>query len=166
MKNLILMMGVCCSGKTVYVKKNFLPGFQYISEKSLSKGMVEEKISIRDNKPLLYAMLAVISRSHMIQKLPLINDDKNLSVESLVLWRKIANEHSYIVTAVLMDTPLEVCRKRLKQITDIDQAEEALITDFERLEDMKPILFSKHHSLELFDKLDVIKYGGREDEIL
>lgn len=161
MKHLIMMMGVCCSGKTVYVKNKFLPGFQYISEKAMSKGMIKENIDVKNNMSLLYAVVAISVRSCMIHGLPLIIDDKNLSIESLVLWRKMANEHGYRITVVLMDTPLEICRKRLKKIINTTVADEALINDFERLEDMKPVLFSKHHSKELFDELKVVKYGGK-----
>ena len=159
MKNLILMMGVMCSGKTSYVKKNFA-GIQYVSEKAIAKSMVKESLLIKDNVDLLNAIVAITARSHMIQGLDVVIDDKNLNIQGMTIWWKIAKEYGYYVTVVLIDTPYDTCLDRLKRITNDKESERILFEECSRLKDLKPVLFSKYHGPDLFDDIKVIKYNG------
>ena len=159
MKNLILMMGVMCSGKTSYVKKNFA-GIQYVSEKAIAKSMVQESLLIKDNVDLLNAIVAITARSHMIQGLDVVIDDKNLNVQGLAIWWKLAKEYGYYITVVLIDTPYDVCLDRLKSISHDKDAEQTLFEECSRLKDLKPVLFSTYHGPDLFDDIKVIKYSG------
>ena len=156
------MIGVCCSGKTVFVKSNLLPSHQYISEKAMTKGMIKENLTSAENLPILYACMAIATRALMIQELPVVIDDRNLSVESLVVWKKIAKEHGYEVIGILMDTPLEECRKRMAKFVDYPDATQELFNQFEALEDMKPMLLSKYHKHDLFDNLKIINWRKKE----
>jgi predicted kinase len=158
MKNLILMMGVTCSGKTTHVKKN-LSGMQYVSEKAIAKSMVKENILIKDNIDLLYTFVGIITRSHMIQGRDIVIDDKNLNIQALTIWWKLAKEYGYYITVVLIDTQYEVCLDRLKAITNDKDAEKALFEEFSKLRDLKHILFSKYHAPELFDDIKVIEHN-------
>jgi len=161
MDPLILMIGATCSGKTTYVKKNLVYNYQYISEKAITKAMKFEHLDPKKNLNLVYIVVALYARSLMIQNLPIVVDDRNLSIESLVLWKKIANEHNYKTHGILMDTPFEICKKRMEIICKTQEHSNLLLEEFERLEALKHIFYNKHHQKDIFNKLTIVKYGGK-----
>lgn len=156
---LIVMIGISFSGKSYYVDLNYLPEYQLISRQHIYKALMTSKIK---DKNFIYACMDIIARSHMIKGLPIVVDESNLKIESLFLWKQIAREFDYSIKGIFIDTPIEVCIKRLKYALNgekiTEEMHKKLTIEYNHAEELRKILTMKHQSV--VDQIDFITYDG------
>ena len=158
-RELIVMIGMSLSGKTTYVDLNYLPNYQIVSATCIKEAIKTTRINTPD---FIYAAMDVITRSHLIKGLPVVVDEKNLSVESLFLWKSIAREFDFYLKGIMMDTPLHICTARLKKILNgkmiTEEQHKKLEKENDQIEELKQILKMKHNSI--VDEIVFITYDG------
>lgn len=156
---LIVMIGMTSSGKTYHVDKFYLKSHQIISSRHIKEAIKTTKLPNDQN--LVYMTMEIITRSHMIKRLPIVIDENNLTIESLFFWKKICSEFDYILKGIILDTPLEICVKRLASLTEEELTEEIhekLKKENERVEELKILLNMKHQ--KILDRTTYITYDG------
>ena len=158
-RDLIVMIGMSLSGKTTHVDNNYLPNHQLISVHHMTEGI---KLTKMQDPNFVYASIEIIARAHMMKGLPIIVDEKNLTVDSLFVWKTLSREHGYNLKAVYIDTPLDVCTARLKHFLKggkiTEQMHENLAKEHEQVNELKDILKMKHQSV--VDEVVFITYDG------
>jgi predicted kinase len=154
------MVGTVASGKTYFVNDaQYAQKYQIISEECVVTAM--KQIGLDINPETLYPIISVMAKSHMIRGLPVVVDEKNLTLESIYSWKQMAHSHGYKVKGIIMDTPKEECMKRLKELLSGKVQEmmiEKLNTEREQVEEIIEISKMKHQNL--FDQVIQVPYGG------
>jgi predicted kinase len=159
-RELIVMIGMTASGKTYHIDKFYLNSYQIISRNHIKEAIKTTKIT-SNQKQLVYLVMDIIARSHLIKGLPVVIDEQNLTVESIFFWKKLVEEFGYEIKGVVLDTPLEVCISRVKEMVNGDLSEEAhetLKKEFEQVEELKILLGMKHQNI--LDRVTYITHGG------
>ena len=157
-RELIVMIGMTCAGKTYHVDKFYLASHQIISSRHIKQALKNMGIA---NDELLYMNMDVVARANMLKGLPIIVDENNLTVESLFIWKKLCNEHKYQIKGVLIDTPLEVCVKRLSSLIEgelSEQDHQRLKEEYDQIEELKILLNMKYQNI--LGKVNTITYNG------
>jgi len=158
-RDLIVMIGMTLSGKTTHVDKNYLPGHQLFSLAHYQAALQRTKIQ---NPDVVFAAMEIGVRANMIKGLPIVIDERNLSLDSLFLWKTLTREHGYDFKGVFIDTPLDVCTARLKYLLKGEAITEAmhekLAKEYEEANELKEILKMKHQSI--VDNVVFITYDG------
>lgn len=157
---LIIMIGIAASGKSYYVDKYYSKTHQVISETHIVEAMKLEGIELSED--FKHAIMAVSTRALMLKKLPIVIDEPNLLAESLFMWKNFAYQHNYKLKALVVDTPLDVCIDRLKNLLDNMSKDivELVNRQHEQLEELKTILNTKHQ--KIVDEISFITYDGGE----
>ena len=156
---LVLMIGTVASGKTYYLNdEKYVRKYQIVSEECVVAAMQQIGLDVGDS---LYPIITVMAKSNMIRGLPIVIDEKNLSLESIYSWKQLAHTHKYKVKGIIMDTPVETCLVRLKKVLK-GKVEESLIQrlqdEREKVEEIIKINKMKHQTL--FDEVVHVPYGG------
>jgi predicted kinase len=158
-RELIVMIGMTASGKTYHVDKFYLASHQIVSSRHIKEAIKTTKLPFDQN--LVYMAMELITRSNMIKGLPIVIDENNLTIESLFFWKKMCNEFDYMLKGVILDTPLEICVKRLTSLMKDDLTEEMhekLKKENEIIEELKVLLNMKHQ--KILDRATYITYDG------
>lgn len=92
-----------------------------------------------------YGLISTIVRSHLIKGLSVIAICDNLSVEALVLWKKIASEHNTKCIAVMYKADQEDAIKRANDMINLPQDGKAKVIDeikkqFKKMDELKKLL--------------------------
>jgi len=109
-----------------------------------------------------YAIMAVMLRAHMIRGLPIVDDEANLTIESLLILKRFAVEYDYESKGVIIDTPIEVCVKRIEIMLDRELNEDSykrIEEEHERFREIKQILETKDQNI--LDDVVIVSYGGK-----
>lgn len=166
-KEMVLMIGLPFAGKSTYVQ-DFLkraPGYQVIEGSTIVQGFKEVNVNITNQTmDRVYYVQKIIARAHMERQLPIIVDERNLTLESIFIWRQIAENSDYRTTAVIIDTPLEICLKRAEDNGRTADFLEHIRTCAEQLNELKLMLGFKHQNI--LSTYKVIKPEEKLDEIL
>jgi predicted kinase len=158
-RELIVMIGMTASGKTYHIDKFYIPSHQIVSKNHLIEAIKTTKLVYTNQ--LLFAMMDVMARSFMIKGLSVVVDEPNLTVESLFFWKKLADEFGYTIKGVFVDTPLDVCISRLKEMIKdglTEQMYEKLKRENEQIDELKILLSMKHQNI--LDRVTYITHGG------
>jgi predicted kinase len=161
-KEIVIMIGMSFSGKSYHVDTNYLPYYQLVSKVHVLKHL---KTLDEDPTEDLMDTMRIMVRSHMSKGLPVVVDQNNLSIKNIFTWDCLAREHKYYSKAVLIDTPFEVCMKRLDYACDGKvslKVKERMIVEKEKLEELKIILNMKHQSF--LKDIEYIDYYGNNEE--
>jgi predicted kinase len=164
-RKLVIMIGGIASGKSYYVNKFYVKTHQLISEQHLDASLAIENDSILAEKK--YAIFTIIARALMLRGLPIVVDEKNLDMESIYIWKKLAITFNYSIKGIVFDTPKEVCLKRIKGMLDDEPSEniyKTLDREREQLDELLSILKMKHQ--KLLENYIIIPYGGEKNEVL
>jgi predicted kinase len=109
-KEIIVMIGIAGSGKSKFVDDNYSKTHQIVcaDDIRMSLGHIFElKI-----EPLVHSINQIICRAHMIRNLPVVIDETNTRLETIMKWLNLAEEYEYSKIAIMINTPLEICIKR------------------------------------------------------
>lgn len=157
-RELIIMIGIAASGKSYYVDKNFSKTHQVISESHIVEAMKLEGMEFDED--FKNAVMAVSTRALMIKGLPIVIDEPNLLIESLFVWKNLAYQHKYIVRAIVVDTPVEICLDRLKGILGNinEELKQVLYKQDDQLQEVLMIFNMEHQ--KIVDEVSFIHYDG------
>jgi predicted kinase len=148
-KQLILMIGLPFSGKTTYVKNlvSRTP-LQIIEGTSIALGLKAEGININNqNMQPVYQVQRIMAHAFMNRELPIIVDERNLTLESIFLWRQIAETKGYKVVGRIINTPVEICLERAKKQERGEQFYNHIKICSEQLDELKTMLAFKHQNI-------------------
>ena len=111
-KELIIMIGLPGSGKSVFVDKKYSETYQVVCTDDVRKalGFIFE----RKMEPLVHCISETIVKAKMERGLPIIIDETNIRSSHLLKWKNLAEEYEYKTTAIIMDTNIDECKKRRK----------------------------------------------------
>jgi len=167
-KELVLMVGLPSSGKSHYVTSSLAGSYQVVSTKAILHGLRNEGLTIPDDKLNdLYPIVGGVVRSHMHNGYGVVVDERNLEIESIFIWKKMAFQYKYSVKAIIIDTPVDVCIERIMKqgATNKEAQVERMRKYSEQLDELR-LMFSMKHQNILTD-FRVISYEEEnKDEIL
>jgi predicted kinase len=151
------------SGKTHLTLHEYAKTHQVINLESIRDALKKELLPTTDE--IVYGIVSTMTRSVMIMELPIVVDEKNLTAESLFIWKKLAVQYGYSIKGVVLDTNPVVCIKR----NEIDKKYKCdngpYYWEKEMLDEIKTVLSMKHQNI--LDSFEVLtNYGGKRDEIL
>ena len=164
-RSLIIMIGGIASGKSYYANKFYVKTHQLISEQHLDASLsIENDSSLAEKK---YAIFTIIARALMLRGLPIVIDERNLDIESIYIWKKLAITFDYSIKGVIFDTPKEICLRRIKEMINDEIPEriyKTLNEEREKLDELLTILKMKHQ--KLLENFIIVPYGGEKNEVL
>ncbi len=113
-KEIVIMIGIAGSGKSVYVNNNFINTHQIICADDIRKSLghtFEPKI-----EPLVHSITQILCRAYMIRELPIVIDETNTRLGTILKWGRLADEYQYYKCGIFLSTPLEICIERRPSI--------------------------------------------------
>ena len=143
------MIGLPLAGKSTYVK-NLIQRkpLQVIEGGSIVKALISEGIDVNnDNMEPVYKVERVMAKAFMNRELPIIVDERNLVLESIFLWRQIAEEHGYKTFGMILDTPFGICLKRAQDQGRGDAMHNHIKLCSEQLNELKTMLGFKYQNI-------------------
>lgn len=161
-KEIIIMIGMSFSGKSYHVDANYLPYYQLVSKIHVLKNL---KTLDEDPTEELMDTMKLMAKSQMSKGLPVVVDQNNLTIKNIFTWDCLARDYKYYSKAILIDTPFEVCMKRLEYACDgkvSTKVKERMIVEREKLDELKIILNMKHQSF--LKDIEYINYYGNNEE--
>jgi predicted kinase len=148
-KELILMIGLPLAGKTTYVKDLItrVP-YQVVEGRCIMKSLRSQGVdATNQNMDPVYEVERIMAKAFMFREFPVIIDDRNLLVESIFLWRQVAETHGYKTVGIILDTPIEICLKRSEVGSRGDAMYGHIKQCSEQLDELKTVLGLKHQSI-------------------
>jgi len=98
-----------------------------------------------------YGLMAVMTRSHLLMNRDVVVLCDNLSIEALVLWKKMTAEHGSICIVVLCGGDREASMERLNKLNlpepTIVQMRDTIGNQFEKYDDIHEILSNKINTI-------------------
>lgn len=152
MNRLYVIVGPDFSGKTQFVKNlihDFYNDLQVIDELALSKAQRFEQVP--QDKNYRYGLISVLARAHLINKRNVVALCDNLSIESLVLWKKLATEHGAECIIILFEASQLVSMEYVNKMK-IDKEERTQLSrvvadQFKRYDDLAEILTNQLNTI-------------------
>lgn len=117
-----------------------------------------------------YGLIAVIVRSHLLTNRDVVVLCDNLSIEALVLWKKMTAEHGSQCTIVLCDGDQEAAMERLNKLNlpepTIVQMRYTINNQFKKYDDIHEILSNKINTInrDLADEIITGEEFSRSQE--
>lgn len=118
MTELIIMVGLPGSGKSTFVD-------DYIIGKGFEEGVYGYHIVSRDDirlafgsdfnrlvEPFIGAIAKTMVRAYMIRGLNIVVDETNTNIHTIKSWSDLAKEYGYKTRAMVMTTPVKICKER------------------------------------------------------
>ena len=127
MNMLYILVGPSYSGMAEFVEKILTPtteNLQIVEESVLSAAQSIENIPNDTNT--LYRMIACVVRAHLIKGRNVVARCDNLSVETLVMWKKMAKEHGAQCVIILFRSDLEETMGRIGQFSTTEDRKQLL----------------------------------------
>lgn len=110
-KRCILMIGLPGSGKSTYVNTALVPhGFQVICQDEIRRAYGHRFSGPLE--PFVHTMAYMQARQLMLRGLPVVIDEATCKAGHLRLWKSRAEAMGYAVSAVYVDTPVDLCKRR------------------------------------------------------
>lgn len=107
----VLMIGLPGSGKSAYVERVLVPqGFQVVCQDDIRRACGHAFYGPLE--PMVHALGHMQLRQHGLRGLPVVVDESLCRVDHLRLWKRRAEALGYAVSALHIDTPVEVCKQR------------------------------------------------------
>ncbi len=143
------MIGLPFAGKSTYVKNliSRIP-LQVIEGASIVKALRGEGFDITNQSmDPVYMVERVMAKTFMNRDLPIIVDERNLLLESIFLWRQLAEANGYKTVGRILDTPLHICLERSKEKNSNEDMFKHIGICSEQLDELKTVLGFKHQNV-------------------
>jgi len=122
---------------------------QIIDEYAISKCQVLEGVPKNDN--YRYGLISVMARSHLLMNRDVIVFCDNLSIEALVLWKKMTVDHGSKCIIVLCDGDQESSMERINNLNVSEpskfQMRDTINNQFKKYDDIHEILSNKMNTI-------------------
>lgn len=111
-KELIVMIGIPGSGKSHYVDKHFSDTHQIVCTDDIRKalGFIFE----RKMETFVHCISETFVKAKMERGLSIVIDETNIGISQILKWKILAEEYEYETRAIIMDTPIDICKDRRK----------------------------------------------------
>lgn len=153
MSNLYVLVGPDFSGQSEFINKFTVisqSNLQIIDETAVAQAQRIENISRDPN--YRYQVMAVMARSHLSRDRDVIANCNNLSVEALVLWKKMASEYGAVCIIVLFWGDAETSMSKVDNLDLDDKVKHDIRVEineqFKRYDDLRVILTSKFNTIK------------------
>ena len=163
MTELIIMVGLPGSGKSTFVD-------DYIIGKGFQEGVYGYHIVSRDDirlafgsgfnhlvEPHIGAIARTMVRAYMIRGIDIVVDETNTNISTIKMWTELAQEYGYKIRAMVMTTPLKICKER-RETSKGKFPENIIDKMYEQLEALLVDVFFN----DTFDKIQFFNAEGEE----
>jgi len=109
-KELIIMIGLPGSGKSYFVDGIYSEAYQIICTDDIRKSLgfiFEIKM-----EPFVHCISETMVKAKMERGLRIVIDETNIGISHLIKWRRLAEEYGYETKAIIIDTPIDICKER------------------------------------------------------
>jgi len=160
MKKLYVIVGPDFSDKSEILGKfmdDSAENLQIVNEGAVIQAINLEGLNKDPN--YRYNIISVVVRSQLLRDYNVIANCDNISVEALILWKRIAFEHNAKCILVLFDADQEVAMHKLTKLNLPKEQEDRLVPklaeQFKRYDDLAKILNDKLNTIrrELADEI-------------
>lgn len=161
MKELVIVVGLPRSGTVTFSKKSF-PTHQIITKYGLREAI--SYVKVEQNTNALYLITEISVRASMIVGHPIVIVENSYSIETILIWKKIAIDHEYKVKVVVYNKPVEEC------FFNQEKQEQGMLKHYLDLEkqfnQLKEILTMDHQ--KIVDEVEIVETSqeDKKDEIL
>jgi len=164
MTELIIMVGLPGSGKSVFVN-------DHIIKRGFNEGVYGYHVISRDDVRLAFGykfshlietnVLAVVKtmvRALMIRGINIVLDETNTHISTINMWKGLAEEYGYKTRAIVMTTPIDICKERRK-VSEGEFPEDVIDRMYEQMSVLvTDVLFN-----DSMDKIEFYNSNGEVD---
>jgi hypothetical protein len=173
MKTLYVIVGPAFTGRAAEVNaflKQSEENIQVIDETAIIRAQKFERVPRIPN--YRYGLIAVMARSHLLTGKSVIAFCDNLSIEALVLWKKMSEEHQARCVVVLMGGDQEMAMERIAKINlpkeQMNKMINELANQFKKYDNIAEIFKNKLNTIgrDLADEvLEGLVEEDKDDEM-
>ena len=115
-QGLVLLVGSSGSGKSSFARRHFLP--TEVVSSDVCRGLVSDDENDQKCTSLAFELLNTMVGLRLRNRKMVVVDATNLRPEDRKNLRRLASDHDSLCSAILFDTPRQVCKERNAQRPD------------------------------------------------
>ncbi len=173
MTKLYVIVGPAFCDRSLMVKgflKSTKENIQLVEESAITKAQLSDPCVPNDNN-FRYGMMGVIVRSHLINRQDTVVLGDSLSVEALVLWKRMASENRAEMNVILLEGDQETAMTKLPLPSEVGKQQHSLMvnnlaTQFKQFDELSAILTNKLSTIrpDLADKVYGEEFFAESEE--
>lgn len=160
MNRLYVLVGPSFSGMSQFVNEILGPtteNLQIVEESTISQAQKMEDIQTDSNT--LYGIIATIVRAHLLKNRNVVARCENLSIDTLVMWKRMSEDHGAQCVIIMFDSDFEESINKINNLPVTEDTKQLmrmrLNLQFKRYEDLRSILIDKLNTITR-DLADVV----------